>query len=165
MRIILPLLFFISTVASAQQSAPLASCISYEMNRIDKNTGAFVLENVFTAQLFENLKSKFPKVAVDWSAWATSVKEYIGDDGKDKTKLKGCFDISEIHKDSKLVSSIMRISMTRFQAAMKFYSKPKSEHIPQEKVDLMLDGYEELLKTKSVKKAMQEELKNSKSTN
>jgi hypothetical protein len=120
--------------------------------------GELVLRNVFTTQLYEKLKMTHPEVKIDWSAWTTEVSEYKGEDSKDKTKLKGCFNISEIHENAELVSSIMRVSMSRFQAAMKFYSKPNSEHIPKEKVDEMLDGYEGLLKDEKVKKAIKKEL-------
>jgi hypothetical protein len=157
-RVFITILLFLTSYVNAQEPAPIASCLSYEMNRIDKKMGELVLRNVFATQLFENLDKKFPEVEIEWSAWATSVNEYNGEDGKNKTKLEGCFDISEIHNDSELVSSIMKVSMSRFQAAMKFYSKPSSEHIPQEKVDLMLDGYEDLLKDEKVKKAIKDEL-------
>ncbi|WP_218398535.1 hypothetical protein [Alteromonas lipotrueae] len=159
MRTILVVLLFLVSFSNAQEPAPLASCLSYEMNRIDKDTGKFVLQNVFAPQLFENLKQNFPDQDIDWSNWATSVDEYIGEDGRSKTKLKGCFDVSIIHENTELISSIMRISMTRFQAAMKFYSKPDTEHIPQNKVDSMLDGYEEVLKDPKVKQAIEKELK------
>lgn len=165
MRIIIILLLYMSSFTNAQEPVPVESCLSYEMNRIDNKMGELVLRNVFAPQLFENLDKKFPEVKIDWSAWATSVNEYKGEDGKNKTKLEGCFDISKIHNDSDLVSSIMKVSMDRFQAAMKFYSKPSSEHIPQEKIDLMLDGYEDLLKDEKVKKAIKDELEHNKKIN
>ncbi|WP_213608145.1 hypothetical protein [Pseudoalteromonas sp.] len=158
MRTILVGLLFLASFSNAQEPAPLASCLSYEMNRIDKDTGRFVLKNVFASQLFENLKHNFPDQDIDWSSWTTSLDEYIGEDGKAKTKLKGCFDVSTIYENSELISTIMEISMTRFQAAMKFYSKPDSEQIPQNKVDLMLDGYKEILKDPKVKQAVEKEL-------
>ncbi|MDN3653412.1 hypothetical protein QWY77_11730 [Thalassotalea ponticola] len=159
MRIILVLIFFHSGYSYAQKTAPISSCLSYEMNRINKNTGTFVLKNVFSQELFDNLNSKFPNQEIDWSAWTTEVLEYNSEDGKAKTKLKGCFDVSKIYEDSALISSIMRVSMKRFNAAMTFYSKPSSEQIPQDKVDTMVDGYEELLKDDEVKKAIKSELK------
>lgn len=162
MRIITVFLLFLCSYTNAQQTAPLSSCISYEMNRIDKDTGEFVLRNVFAPQLFENLKERFPDQKIDWTAWTTSVSEYKDEGGKEKTKLKGCFDVSEIHEDSEFVSSIMRIAVTRFQAAMKFYSTPSSDHIPQEDVNSMLNGYEGLLKAPEVKKAIKKELEHNK---
>ena len=158
MRTIYIALIFFSCFSKAQEPAPLASCLSFEMNRIDKDTGKFVLKNVFAPQLFETLNKSFPEQDIDWTAWTTSVEEYKGKDGKEKTKLKGCFDITKIHKDTELISSIMRVSMTRFQAAMKFYSKPDSEQVPQNEVDSMLDGYEDLLKNQKVKQAIKDEL-------
>jgi hypothetical protein len=162
LRVIIIFLFLLSSFAYAQQPAPLGSCLSYEMNRINKDTGDFVLENVFAPQLFENLKKEFPDHKIDWTAWETTVSEYEGEDGKEKTKLKGCFDVSEIHDNTELISSIMRIAMTRFQAAMKFYSKPDSEFITQETVDSMLDGYENLLKKPKVQRAIAKELEHNK---
>lgn len=162
MRVICIAIFIISCVVEAQESTPLTSCLSYEVSRIDKDTGEFVLENVFAPSLFENLNKNFPDKDIEWSAWTTSVDEYRGTDGKDKTKLKGCFDVSEIHDNTELISSIMRIAMTRFQAAMKFYSKPDSEFITQETVDSMLDGYENLLKKPKVQRAIAKELEHNK---
>lgn len=158
MRTIYIALIFFSCLSKAQEPAPFGSCLSYEINRIDKDTGKFVLKNVFAPQLFENLNKSFPETDIDWTAWTTSVDEYKGEDGKEKTKLKGCFDVTKIHDDSELISSIMRISMVRFQAAMKFYSKSDTEHVPQNKIDSMLDSYEESLKNSKVKQAIKEEL-------
>ncbi len=158
MRLITLLLFAMIHCANAQQPPPLASCLSYEVNRIDKEMGEFVLKNVFAPQLFKSLEDKFPEQEIDWTAWTTSVTEYKGDDGKDKTKLKGCFDVSEIHNDSELISSIMRVSVTRFQAAMKYYSTPNSDEVPQDKIDSMLDGFENLMNQPKVKKVIKDEI-------
>ncbi|MCG7550486.1 hypothetical protein [Pseudoalteromonas sp. Of7M-16] len=147
-------LMFFSYFSEAQEPAPLASCLSYEVSRIDKDMGKFILQNVFAPQLFENLDKRFPDQDIDWSAWTLSVDEYKSEDDKEKTKLKGCFDITKIQDNNELISSIMRVSMTRFQAAMKFYSKPSAERIPKNKIESMLDGYEDLLKNPKVKQAM-----------
>ncbi|MEP7706090.1 hypothetical protein [Paraglaciecola sp. 25GB23A] len=162
LRVIIVFLLLLCSYSNAKQPAPLGSCLSYEMSRINKDTGRFILKNVFAPQLFENLKKEFPDQKIDWTAWETTVSEYEGEDGKEKTKLKGCFEVAEIHDNTELISSIMRISMARFQAAMKFYSKPSSEFIPQEKVDSMLDGYENLLKEPKVQRAIEEELEHNK---
>lgn len=151
-------MIFFSCFSEAQEPAPVASCLSYEMNRIDKDTGMFVLKNVFAPQLFESLNNRFPNQDIDWTAWTTSVKEYKGEDGKDKTKLKGCFDVTKIHDNTELISAIMRVSLARFQAAMKFYSKPNSEQVPQNEIDSMLDGYEDLLKNPKVQQEIKMEL-------
>lgn len=158
MRTIYIVFILFSCFSEAQEPAPVASCLSYEMNRIDKDTGKFVLQNVFAPQLFESLNKSFPDQGIDWFAWTTSVDEYKGEDGKEKTKLKGCFDVTKIHEDTGLISAIMTVSMTRFQAAMKFYSKPNSEQVPQNEIDSMLDGYEDLLKDQKVKQAIKYEL-------
>ena len=150
------LIVLCSGCSNAKEPIPLASCLSFEMNRIDKETGEFVLKNVFAQQLFNNLEATFPEHQIDWTAWTTSVSEYKGEGGKEKTKLKGCFDVTEVHDDDELISSIMRISMTRFQAAMKFYSKSNSEVIPEDKVDSMLDGYENLLRESRTKEMIEE---------
>jgi hypothetical protein len=59
------LLLPLASYVNAQEPAPLASCLSYEMNRIDKNMGELVLRNVFATQLFENLSKKFPEVEIE----------------------------------------------------------------------------------------------------
>lgn len=158
--VILFLIALCGGCSNPNEPAPLTSCLSFEMNRIDKETGEFVLKNVFAQQLFDNLKTTFPEHNIDWTAWTTSVEEYKDEDGKEKTKLKGCFDITEIYENDELISSIMRISMARFQAAIKFYSKSNSEFIEQDKIDSMLDGYEKLLREPKTKK-MFEEVKDS----
>lgn len=149
---------FFSYFSEAQQPAPLASCLSYEVSRIDKDIGKLILKNVFAPQLFESLDKHFPDQDIDWSAWTVNVDEYIGEDGEEKTKLKGCFDITEVVDNNELISSIMRVSMTRFQAAMKFYSKPNNEQIPQSKIESMLDRYEDLLKNPKFKQTMKDAL-------
>ena len=158
LRTIYIVFILFSCFSEAQEPAPLASCLSFEMSRIDKDTGKFVLKNVFAPQLFESLKKSFPDQDIDWSAWTTSVGEYKGEYDKEKTRLKGCFDITKIQDDTELISSIMRISMIRFQAAMKYYSKSDTEHVPQNKIDSMLDGYEEVLKNPKVKQAIKDQL-------
>jgi hypothetical protein len=140
----------------AKQPLPLASCLSFEMNRIDKNTGQFVLDNVFASQLFNSLEKTFPEKKIDWTAWESSVNEYEGEDGKNKTQLKGCFDVSKIHDEPELISAIMRISSTRFQAAMKYYSTSNSEQIPQDKVDSMIDGFDKLIREPKIRKVIEE---------
>ena len=162
MRVFYIAIFTICCFAEAQEPTPIGSCLSYEMNRIDKDTGEFVLENVFAPQLFENLNKNFPDKGIDWSAWTTSVDEYKGADGKDKTRLKGCFDVTKIHSDVELVSSIMEISMTRFQAAMKFYSKSDSEHIPNTKIESTVEGYMEILKNLKVNQEVRDKLEHNK---
>jgi hypothetical protein len=162
LRVIYIAIFIISCFVEAQESTPLTSCLSYEVSRIDKDTGKFVLENVFAPSLFENLNKNFPDKDIEWSAWTTSVDEYRGTDGKDKTRLKGCFDVGKIHDDVELISSIMKISMTRFQAAMKFYSKPDSEHVPITKIDSMLEGYKKILKNPKVKQEIRDKLEHNK---
>lgn len=151
MRIIYLSLILISCFCRAEGSVPLASCLSYEVNRIDKDTGMFVLENVFAPQLFESLNKSFAEHNLDWTAWTTSVEEYIDEDGQEKTELKGCFDITKIHDNSTLIASIMRVAMARFQAAMNYYSKSDSALVPESKVDVMLNDYEQLLKSQSLK--------------
>ena len=157
MRFVILFLFILCGGCSdAKEPIPLTSCFSFEMNRIDKETGKFVLRNVFSQQLFNNLETSFPEHQIDWTAWTTNVNEYKGEDGKEKTELKGCFDITEISENDELISSIMRMSTTRFQAATKFYSKSNSEFIEQDKVDSMLDGYEEILRDHKTKEALEE---------
>ncbi len=156
MRIIYLSLILISCFCRTEGSVPLASCLSYEVNRIDKDTGMFILKNVFAPQLFESLNKSFAEHNLDWTAWATSVEEYIDEDGQEKTKLKGCFDITKIHDNSTLIASIMRVAMARFQAAMNYYSKSDSALVPESKVDVMLNDYEQLLKSQSLKNKKKE---------
>jgi hypothetical protein len=153
------LLLILPLCVSAESPAPIESCISYEMNKIKSETGEFVLSNIFTDQLYESLDSKFPEVDVDWRQWTTKVENYVGDDGKNKTKLKGCFDISEIYADSKLIGSIMSAATERFQAAMKFYSSKSSDLLSDDKVNEMLNRFENTIAHESVKAAIEEKLK------
>jgi hypothetical protein len=159
------LLLFIPFFIFAQQPYPVSSCISYEMNRINSETGEFVLRNVFKEQLYLTLEKNFPDVDISWSSWITSLYEYTGEDGKEKTKLEGCFDVSKIHENSELVTSIMRVGMERFQAAMKFYSKKSSELISEEKIDVMLNGYEDIFGSKKFQKIIKDELEHNKQIN
>ena len=162
-RSIITLSFLLVSCANADQPAPVESCFAYKVDRIDEEMGRFVLKNVFAPQLFEDLQKEFPRQDIDWSAWRTSVNEYKDEDGTERTELEGCFDISEIYGDSELVSSIMRISAKRFQAAMEFYSTPDSDPVPDEKVDPMIDGYEQLLEDEKVKEVIEDELEHNKS--
>ena len=154
MRILLLVLapFFVSA------QAPVESCISYEFNRIKEDTAELVLRNVFKDQLFQSLKKEFPTVDTDWAKWTTNVESYKNDEGVDKTKIKGCFDITSIYKDSSLVTSIMRVANRRFSAALKFYSKKDSDHVEEEKIDKMFTGFEEIIRADKLQKTIDEKL-------
>lgn len=51
MRFVILFLFVLcGGYSNAKEPIPLTSCLSFEMSRIDKETGEFVLRNVFAQQ-------------------------------------------------------------------------------------------------------------------
>ena len=76
----------------------------------------FILETLFAPQLSESLNKSFAEHNFNWTTWTTSFEEYTDEDGQEKTKLKGCFNITKIHDNSTLIASIPEPKkLTHFQ--------------------------------------------------